>query len=131
MQGARGYAELFETGQYGRFWIRSGSHARGRTFEIWLLPADHTVASIRPGDLHVTQAPELSKAVQIYGITGGQPGWTETYGWLHTGKWQEDFEVLVCQKIKEKNDKESARAAAEEKARVAEEQRKKSLLDSY
>lgn len=24
---------------------------------------------------------------KVYGIIGGNPGWTETYGWLHKGTW--------------------------------------------
>ena len=47
-------------------------------------------------------------AVEVFGITtGGNPGWTETYGWLYKGKWQEDFQKLV--------EKKKAENAAEEK----------------
>jgi hypothetical protein len=46
----------------------TASHARGETFFIYLI-----------GD--------NDELFEVYGITGGQRGWTETYGWLRKGTW--------------------------------------------
>jgi len=92
MEGAGKYAKLFKTGQYGRFFISSDYHARGRTFSIWVLPKGEIVL---PGKF------PSAKAVKVYGVTGGFCGWTETYGWLHEGKWVEDFQKMVAKRAKE------------------------------
>ena len=84
------YAKLFETGQYGRLYLVSGEHARGRTFRIYVLPEGETA---RPNDRN--NPPLNADAVEVYGITGGQPGWDETYGWLHHGRWEQDFADMV------------------------------------
>ncbi len=90
MIGAREYATKFKTGQYGRLYIVSGSHARGRTFHIYILPEGEKAIPNGPNN------PPLNKdAVEVYGIIGGQSGWSEIYGWLHKGKWQEDFKILL------------------------------------
>ena len=46
MQGAREYARMFSSGQRGRLYLVSGTHARGRTFHIWVLPADTAIAGM-------------------------------------------------------------------------------------
>jgi hypothetical protein len=91
MKGADEYAALFTTGQYGRLWITSGRHARGATFHIYVLPANVEAKSNGPNN-----PPSCDNYVEVYGITGGQPGWTETYGWLRDGPWVADFEKLVA-----------------------------------
>lgn len=113
MQGAREYAQLFRTGQYGRLFICSSSHARGREFNMWVLPEGETV-------------PEGSypsaKAVKVYGPVGGQLGWTEWYGWLHKGPWQADFEKLVAERrsaIADAEERRQQEAAARERERLA------------
>ena len=89
------FANLFTTGQYGRFYIVSGSHARGNTFRIQILPEGEK--AIANGNQNLC----LNKdAVEIYGVVSGNPGWTESYGWLHRGKWEEDFNKLVAEKQK-------------------------------
>lgn len=121
MNGAREYADIFRSGQHGKLFLASGSHARGRTFHIWVLP-----------DGVKTDNPWFEpRAVEVYGVTSGQPGWTETYGWLHEGPWQEDFFALV-----EKRREEIAVAAAqrEQKRAVSEAEvarRKEELLAAY
>jgi hypothetical protein len=120
------YAELFETGQYGRFYIVSGMHARGRTFHIYILPEGE--GGIYNGK---ENGPLNADAVEVYGVTGGQPGWSETYGWLHRGKWEQDFAELV--------DARKARVAQEQYLReqkladieAAEAKRKSELLQAY
>lgn len=90
MNGAREYSKLFKTGQYGRFYIVSGSHARGKTFHIYVLPEGETAIS---NGQH--NGPLNKDAVEVYGITGGQPGWTEAYGWFKEGLWIEEFNDLL------------------------------------
>lgn len=90
MQGAREYATLFQTGQHGRLYLVSSSHARGKTFRIFVLPEGEDA---KPNGPH--NALLNGDAVEVFGIVGGQPGWTETYGWLYAGRWQEDFAALV------------------------------------
>lgn len=120
MNGARQYAELFKTGQFGRLYIVSGSHARGKTFHIYVLPKGVEAQSNGPNN-----APLNVDAVEVYGITGGQPGWTETYGWLHAGKWQQDFLEVVANRQAELAgrsrliEKQKAEFEADRKAKVA------------
>jgi len=102
MQGAHEYATLFSTSQHGRLYLVSGSHGRGKTFRIFVLPEGE--AAIPNGSIN---APLNRNAVEVYGIVGGQPGWTESYGWLHEGKWQDDFYDLVERR---RADDEAARA---------------------
>ena len=113
MKGAREFARLFATGRYGRLSIRSGQHARGYYFHIFVMAASG------------------EDAVEVYGVTSGQPGWTETYGWLHRGKWEEDFMKLV----EERKVAILAAVAEETKEKLEAEakrhQREKELLSTY
>jgi uncharacterized protein CbrC (UPF0167 family) len=126
MQGANKYAKLFTTGQYGKLYITSGSHARGYTFRIQILPEGEE--AIPNGSQNMC----LNKnAVEVYGVTSGNPGWTETYGWLHTGKWVEDFERLVAEREsalrEEETENLSQQIASETEAAI----RVKQLLEAY
>jgi len=121
MRGAREYAELFKTGQYGRFYIRSDSHARGKTFDIYLLPVGYCSKSdIVPFD-----------AVEIYGIIDGQPGWTESYGWLHHGKWEEDFAELVEEQKRKVEEQKQQQALKKQASMIQEMERIQKLLANY
>lgn len=82
MNGAREYASLFKTGQYGCLYIVSGSHARGKTFHIQILPPGVKAIPNGPNNLCIN-----AEAVGVYGIIGGNPGWTEVYGWKKHGPW--------------------------------------------
>lgn len=121
MIGAR-YAALFETGQYGRLYFVSGRHARGKTFHVYLLPSDAQIEGNPWGRKDV---------VEVYGVVGGHPGWTEHYGWLHKGAWQQDFYSLVEEREAEiaaqKKEMESLAASELE----AESQRVERLLADY
>lgn len=115
MKGANEYAQLFETGQYGRLYLVSGSHARGLTFSIFVLPDG--VEAIPNGQ---NNPPLNHDAIEVYGATSGHLGWTETYGWLHDGGWQNDFLKMVFERkadlAKEKfwlEQKQAANIAAE------------------
>jgi len=54
----------------------TSSHARGECFHIYLIE-----------DTNYTDEQIRNNAFEVYGIIGGQPGWTEEYGWLREGAW--------------------------------------------
>lgn len=124
MIGANEYYDLFDgkSQQIGRLFLQCRTHARGKCFEIFLLPEGAEIKGSRISG---------KDNVCIYGVTGGQLGWTETYGWLHTGKWKDDFLAIVedrkikkqAAEIKKKIDKEVK--AEEEKKRI------NNLLSTY
>jgi len=84
MRGAKEYAVLFNSGRYGNFRIESGKHARGYEFHVFICTPEGET--------------------EVYGILGGQPGWTEYYDWLYTGPWEYDFKKLVKKQIKIKEE---------------------------
>ncbi|MES0444913.1 MAG: hypothetical protein ABUJ92_00070 [Desulfobacterales bacterium] len=88
MKGADEYYDLFKgvSQQIGRLYFQVTSHARGRCFEIILLP-EGVVGS---GDYV-----QRRDTVELYGMVSGQRGWTEAYGWRHTGKWVADVEKIM------------------------------------
>ena len=126
MTGANEYAPLFRTGQYGRLYIVSGAHARGATFHIFVLPDGETGIDNGPNN-----APQNADAVEVYGITGGNPGWTETYGWLHRGPWEADFAELVTAAIGEQTRHAVARQKAEQAKARHKIEREGALLATY
>jgi len=119
MIGARDYANLFTSGQYGKLYIESGSHARGRTFHIWVLPSKEKIDG-RPHE-----------GVEVYGVVSGHPGWTEMYGWLHRGKWEQDFECLVAARRAEAVAKKARLEQAKMVAAESERLRVERLLENY
>lgn len=122
MRGAREYARLFDSGQYGRLYISPGHHARGLTFNVWVLPEGEVV---REGGY------PSQDAVEVYGIIGGQPGWTEYYGWLRDGPWKKDFEALVAKRRTAVADAQKAREEREQAAAKEKEQRAAAILATY
>jgi hypothetical protein len=92
MKGATEYAKLFPGNhQFGRLYLKGGKHARGETFHVFVLPEGRNAMKNGPGE----------DAVEVYGILGGQPGWTEYYGWLRKGLWCDDFEKIVNNRKKQ------------------------------
>jgi hypothetical protein len=90
MKGADEFCKVFKkTERIGRLYLLPDSHARGKTFRIYILPEGEKV--IKNGDCN---PPLNSNCVEVYGIISGQPGWTDAYGWLHTGKWVDDFNEI-------------------------------------
>ncbi len=126
MLGARRNAELFKTGQYERLYIVSGSHARGKTFHIFVLPEGEKAISNGPNN-----APLNKDAVEVYGVIGGNPGWTEGYGWLHDGKWQSDFLKMVKRREDEIKTETKARDERRAEKVVEEEAKDAGLLATY
>ncbi len=91
MNGAREYSKLFKkTHQEGKLYFVVSSHARGRTFRVYVIPSGED--AIRNGS---SNPPLNHDAVEVYGVISGQCGWTECYGWTHKGKWQDDFNKYV------------------------------------
>jgi hypothetical protein len=126
MEGAREYARLFKTGQYEKLYIVSGEHARGKTFYVYVLPEKEQAISNGPNN-----GPLNKDAVLVYGIVGGNPGWTESYGWLHKGKWQEDFEKLKLSKEMELAASERINTATTVERDAEEKKRVSDLLGKY
>lgn len=123
MNGAHQYSSLFNrTEQIGRLFISSGHHARGRTLHVWVLPEGfEQPEGTWPGN----------NAVEVYGVTGGQPGWTESYGWLRVGQWQQDFDKIVAERREAAAKYQSEKAAKDEAERQAKAERERDLLSTY
>jgi len=126
MKGAREYAKLFKTGQYGQLYIVSSSHPRGLTFNIQILPKGEKAIPNGINNLCLNK-----NAVEVYGIISGQPGWTEEYGWKYKGKWQEDFEKLVRKRKLEIKRQEQKKQNERKIALEKEKERIKNLLSNY
>ena len=117
MQGAREYARYFEGEEIvGRLKVVSSSHARGSTFHVYVLPP--------------AEEPE-GVAVEVYGITGGNPGWTETYGWLERGPWQDDFLAEVGRRRGIVEEKEELRKLEKDRMDAIEATRRRATLATY
>ena len=125
MRGARNYANLFSTGQYGNLYFVSSEHARGKTFRIFVLPNNEK--AIPNGD----NSPLNKDCVEVFGAIGGQLGWTEYYGWIYRGFWVEDFEILVKNKEEDVvRNQESLLEKAIKKEEI-EKERVNNLLSNY
>ena len=123
MNGARDLARLFrEQEQVGRLFISSGRHARGLTLHVWVLPDGFTQPKgLWPG----------KDAVEVYGVVGGHRGWTESYGWLRAGPWQEDFKKLVHERLKQRDAMAVQRSELETANKKAAEENAQKLLSTY
>lgn len=125
MQGADKYYNLFsgKSQQIGRLFFQFHTHARGKCFELFLLPEG---VSVKSSTISGTK-----DAIEVYGMTGGQRGWTETYGWTHKGKWQDDFNDIIEQKeleVKASNIRRKIEVEANEAERK---EKVNGLLSSY
>jgi hypothetical protein len=95
MKGADEFCKVFKKSeQIGRLYLLPGNHARGPTFKIFVLPDGKEVT--KNGQYN---PPLNSNCVEVYGIISGQPGWTEVYGWKHTGKWVDDFNKIYANRL--------------------------------
>lgn len=127
MQGATEYYHLFngKSQQIGRLFFQLHTHARGECFEIFLIPEG---VEIENGKDNVGG---IKDRVEVYGVTSGQRGWTETYGWLHKGKWTDDFNKIVEQKIIERDKTIERRKKTTKEKEILEKNETQKLLDSY
>lgn len=126
MKGAREYAELFKTGQYGKLYITSSRHARGKTFSIQVLPEGEKAKENGDWDLCLNK-----NAVTVYGAIGGNCGWSEYYGWIHKGRWTQDFENLVKIKKTKLEAENKNRKEQEKKKEEVNKERVNILLSNY
>jgi len=124
MEGAREFSTMFKTGQYDKLFLTSSHHARGKTFHIHVLPEDVKVESRE--ELY-----KIKGRVEVYGIIGGQPGWTERYGWIHQGKWCADFGKLVIAREEEIKNSKSRVKIISDKNKVLEQKLVAELLEKY
>ena len=113
MNGAREYGRLFNNGDtvIGKLTINTGCHARGQWLHIYVNDGENRV--------------------EVYGITGGHPGWTETYGWLREGPWQEDFRNIVEELTKKKIQMKLEYQQRERQQKEAAEAKAQGILSSY
>ena len=125
MKGAGEYAAMFNTGQYGRLYIVSGRHARGTTFRIYILPDGEEALP------NYNNSPLNTNAIEVYGVVSGHTGWTESYGWLYEGKWQDDFGKLCAEKVIQRELFIKQRAQDTLKREQQEKTRVELLLNSY
>lgn len=126
MKGAREYAKLFKTGQHGRLYFVSSDHARGKTFRIYVLPEGEAAIPNGSGN-----APLNSGSVEVYGAVSGQLGWTETYGWIHKGKWVDDFNAMVEKRKKQLEEKNNRREEEFKEKQNQEREKVNAILNSY
>jgi len=123
MNGAREFSGLRIDGVHGRLYISTGEHARGKTLHIYVLPKDVKFQE--------NKKPELNNAVEVYGILGGQPGWTEFYGWKHKGKWVDEFYLIVSKARAHKEAAKQERDRTLKENALSETKRTKDLLSDY
>lgn len=64
-------------------------------------------------------------------MTGGHRGWTESYGWLKKGPWQEDFNKLVELKNAERELRIKAKEETDRIALSIKKRDEDEILDSY
>jgi hypothetical protein len=112
MKGAKEFAELFPSGQYGKLRIVSGEHARGKTFGIYI------------GSCNENE-------VEVYGMVSGHPGWTETYGWIYKGPWVCDFESECAKRREILKLKAEKNFTEVQKMEQAEQERRKKVMENY
>lgn len=107
MKGAGIFSDIFKTGihRHKKLYIEFGRHARGYTLEIWILDKSNAEFT----SIHCYEG-----AVKVYGVVSGNPGWTESYGWLHDGPWVADFQRLVARlrRDRRKRDLQTAKEIA-------------------
>jgi hypothetical protein len=66
-------------------------HARGKTFKIRVYQTVNIQDANRDDHL------------EVYGVIDGNPGWTESYGWLVEGPWK-DYVYKYFDELREKLD---------------------------
>ena len=128
MKGADEYYDLFrgESEQIGRLYFQLHTHARGKCFEVFLLPKGVDREADK-GKLYGGYPP----MVELYGVISGQRGWTECYGWLREGPWVEDFDKIMDLKREESKCRELERLLRQEAEGVKRENLVRELLQDY
>lgn len=140
MRGAREYYNLIlgaseksvgklrlerDSGSYrnlGNMVFQFSEHARGKEFHIYIVKS---LDDVKMNGLY------NAEKLEVYGVAGGQLGWTEWYDWLIAGPWQKEFNALIV-----KLQDEALKAHAEEservyKSEIEERERKKKEIEYY
>ena len=89
----------------------AGEHARGKTCHVFLKNNNDTL--------------------EVYGVTGGQLGWTETYGWLIEGPWIQAIEKLLTELTDEIYKKEQEKIEKENSQYKLELQKKEEIINKF
>lgn len=127
MKGADEYYDLFkETHQKGKLYFVVSSHARGKTFRVFIIPNGEKA---RPNGC--SNAPLNKDKVEVYGVVSGQCGWSEAYGWLHKGPWQDDFNAYVIALKEEKINAAKARLQADIDRKKRDREKLEANLNKY
>lgn len=128
MKGAREYEGLFgyKGEQVGQLLIWSGKHARGHTLDVWVMPEGESIERFSSGSPNIK-----GDYVKVYGAVSGQPGWTETYGWLHKGPWVDDFNAIVAERRALQEQQKAEREDAKAQKEVEAHDQMMSVLNSY
>lgn len=127
MKGADKYTKVFQKAeQIGRLYLLPRHHARGDTFEIYVLPEGESV--VENGG---SNSPLNKNAVEVYGIISGYAGWDESYGWLHKGEWVKDFENMYNLRLAIIEDIKIAKSKHDSNAVTKEDDRIQNLLNTY
>jgi hypothetical protein len=123
VNGAKKYYDAFKgrSQQINRLYLSFSTHARGKCFSLYVLPEG----------AEKSRTFKSSNMVEVYGIINGQPGWTESYGWLHEGKWQDDFNRIVEEVEAKNEEKEAARLVEVKKEEDKIEKINEIILSSY
>ena len=86
-------------------------HARGKCFRIFLVENTHGLTD--------KELVDSSNRFEIYGVLGGQNGWTEYYGWKHKGNWVELITDYL-NSLKSKIDSHHKKAEEDKRSKDAE-----------
>ncbi len=118
-------AHLFPTGQYGRFYVVSNLDDRDTPFRVQVLPAGEAALPNGKPNLCLN-----SDAVLVYGLLPTEDRHKNS-GWLHQGKWIEDFMEMAFAKKAEIDARKEAETAAKNERELAAKNRIQELLARY
>lgn len=121
----RDLARLFPTGQYGRFYVVSNLEDIDTPFRVQVLPAGEAALPNGKPNLCLN-----SDAVLVYGQLPME-GRHKSSGWLHQGKWVDDFMEMAFAKKAEIDAMKEAETAAKNERELAAKKRIQELLSMY
>jgi len=121
---AKEFCSLFETGQYGRFYVVSNWDS-GPVFRVQVLPEGEMAKPNGKPNLCLNH-----NAVLVYGEIVDEAGKKKS-GWIHQGKWVDDFIAKANAKAEQIREKEEREAKAKEEREFSEQQRIAYLLSKY
>lgn len=117
---------MFSTGQYGRFYVVSNWDS-DPAFRIQILPEGEVAKPNGKPNLCLN-----SDAVLVYGhVPDPSKKSGKSCGWIHQGKWVDDFLALANSIFEEKREKEERLAREKEERETAKMKRELELLSQY